>query len=636
MSAESVINEIQNTQSLARQIAQSSIAATTTLVTDAIQKLTRYTPEFPEEPVRLSDSGASDGTAFSPEEKPPNFPTIRTAQDVKMGALGDIDTIDESFDGVRPKIALPDYSYDKVTPLAPFSESAPKIDTGFDMPKEPEISDPEMPELLSLRSDIAVQQLNLPAFKPFLPPRPKYSLTNEFVAQFATGKSALPDANDYGNGLVSRFFPQWQQTINQLSTRINSVLGGAQTALTDTFDGWLYEIARGRIIADSEKAIEEINEQTKATGWDLPGATRAAGIRRITESAQQALQSAALDVYAKRTEREVQHLQYVMGQALPLHQAAIALFAQGFDMSMKAFEAARKYAETATNFVVTVYQTLQHDYELDYQLIDKQIEIVKEERNGELAKLQVTEAELKVESLKSAHNRERLEQLRAEIDIGNQRLERYEKQISALGKLLEGRRLPLEAFRSSIEAYLASQQAKDGEYKQLESLIRGDEAKTKGQLSMLEVYKTDAAVFDTKIGAKAKKIDGQIQRNQQVLKEFEIKQDAEVKLTQIDESVAKHALDAYVAMSHVYIAESDQRLEKNRLDFQKAVENSKIDLANRQFEMDIQFKNLEVEMTLMKATAELQLSAAEVQGRVGAAAMTVMNTMTELSASVSE
>ena len=138
------------------------------------------------------------------------------------------------------------------------------------------------------------------------------------------------------------------------------------------------------------------------------------------------------------------------------------------------------------------------------------------------------------------------------------------------------------------------------------------------------------------MGARSKKIDGQIQRNQQVLREFEVKQDAEVKLTQIDAAVAEHALNAYVSMAHVYIAESNQLLEAARLDFQQVMEQSKLDLANRQFAMDIQFKNLEVEMTLMKATADMKLSAAEVNGRVGSAAMSVMNTMAGLSASVSE
>lgn len=99
--------------------------------------------------------------------------------------------------------------------------------------------------------------------------------------------------------------------------------------------------------------------------------------------------------------------------------------------------------------------------------------------------------------------------------------------------------------------------------------------------------------------------------------------------------MAEHALDAYKAMAEVYIAESKQRLEAARLDFEETMANSKLEVQERQFEFDRQFKNIEIEMTRIKAISELQLAAADVHGRNAAAAMSVMNTMAELSASAS-
>lgn len=638
MSTDQVISEIQNTQSLARQIATSSIAATTTLVTEAVQTLTRYTPEFPQEPITIRDSGVSVGnTNFTPDEKPPNFPAIRVAQDVRMGALGDIDTIDATFDEPEPTITIPSFSFDKPSALGDFNESIPDIDGSVDIPNAPTLAEPDAPTLIPIDTSVGdeLQDIVIP---PLDIKEPGYAnvLSDSFVAQFAAGKAALPNADDYGNSLVSRFFPQWQPTINQLSARINGVLGGTQTALTDSFDGWLYETARTRINDESQKAIEALDEQTTATGWDLPGATRAAGIRRITEAAQQALQTAALDVYTKRTEREVQHLQYVMGQALPLHQAAIALFAQGFDMSMKAFDAAMRYADTAMRFSVEVYRVKQQDYIMALSLIDKKIAIFQALLDAELAKTKVTEARLTVERLKAEVNQQNVQLYTAQLDAQRTKVDIYQKQIAALEATITARKLPLDIFESKIRAFAAKASAKRDQYTLVDAQIRASEGELKGELAKLDAYTTKANVFSTLVGARSKKIDGQIQRNRQVLDEFKIRQDAEVQLTQIDAAVAEHALNAYVSMAHVYIAESNQLLEAARLDFQQVMEQSKLDLANRQFAMDIEFKNLEVEMTLMKATADMQLSAAEVNGRVGSAAMSVMNTMAGLSASVSE
>lgn len=638
MSTDQVINEIQNTQSLARQLAQSSIDATTTLVTEAIQTLTKYTPEFPQTPIHIKDAGVSIGeTNFTPDEKPPNFPEIRTAQEVKMGALGDIDTIDASFDEPEPAISIPSFVFDRPSPLGSFDEAVPDVDSTVDIPVAPTVVEPDAPALIEIDTSVAddMQDIVVPPLDVEIPDYAN-TFTDTFAAQFAAGQAAIPNADDYAMSVVSRFFPDWTSVITQLSARITGILGGTQTALTDTFDGWLYELARTRIIAESQKAIAAIDEQTTATGWDLPGATRAAGIRRITEAQLQALQTAALDVYTKRTERELQHLQYVIGQALPLHQSAVSLFASAFEMSMKAFDAALKYADTAMRLAVEVYRMKQQDYVLLLSVVDKKIAIFKALLDAELAKTEVIKARLAVERMKIDVNQQNVQLYVAQLEAQRTRVDIYQKQIAALEATITARKLPLDVYLAKIQGFAAKASAKRDEYAIVDAEIRASEGELKGELAKLEAYSTKANVFSTIVGARAKKIDGQIQRNRQVLDEFKVRQDAEVQLTQIDAAVAGHALDAYVSMANVYIAESNQRIEAARLDFQQHVEDARIDLENRKFDFERLIRNLEIEITRVRAIAEMQLSAAEVNGRTGAAAMSVMNTMAGLSASVSE
>jgi hypothetical protein len=635
MSYDNVVNQVNTTQSMARSLAQSAVSATNSLVSQAVGTLTGYTPDFPQDPLTAVARGASlFTTEFEPTQKPPNFPTIRTAQDVQMGELGHIDTLDDTFDETAPTVTIPSFSFTEPTALTPFTKTAPSVDSTVTVPDSPTIDYPDLPALLAIDTDIELQDLVIP---PLSITMPSYNnlLADTFVAQFAVGQSAVPNPDDYGTSLMARFFPEWLATVQQMEQRINGVLAGSQTALTDTFDARLYEQMRTRVREESDTAFASLDQQTKATGWDLPGATRAAGAKRIQQEASKALQAAALEVYNKRAEREVQHLQYVLGQALPLHQAAVATFSVAFDMSMKQFDGAMQYADTAMKFAVTVYQLKQRDYELAQALVDKQIAIFQALLDAELAKLKVTEARLTVEKLKIDVNQQQVQLYTAQLDAQRTKVGIFQAQIDALRAEIEARKLPLDVFESEVRAFAALAGAKRDEYALVDAKIRADEGKLKGQLAKLEVYKTEADVFATVVGARAKKIDGQIQRNQQILKEFEIKQGAEVDLTKIDAMVAENALDAYKAMAEVYIAESKQRLEAARLDFEETMANSKLEITEREFEFNREFKNLEIEMTRVKAIAEMQLSAAQVQGQQASAALSIMNTMAELSAQAS-
>jgi phage FluMu gp28-like protein len=126
-----------------------------------------------------------------------------------------------------------------------------------------------------------------------------------------------------------------------------------------------------------------------------------------------------------------------------------------------------------------------------------------------------------------------------------------------------------------------------------------------------------------------------VQRNQQILEEFKTRMQAEVDLTGLDVNIAEHALKAYTAMAEVFRVESEQKLNAAKFEFEKAFEDAKLELEQTRLHYDKEFKALELEMTRVKAVAEISLSGAKVNGDIGSAAMSVMNTMTQLSAAVS-
>lgn len=631
-----ITNQISSTMDLARNEAQSMVTAANNLVNNAVEVLTQYTPTYPEDPVTLPEYGADfgSGDSFAADQKPLGFPTIRTPNTVAMGALGDLDTIDDTFDAEAPTLNLPTYTYSTPTPLSASVGAAPTIDGSVTAPDAPTIDYPDLPTLLALRTDIPVDELVLPTAS-FTLPTYNNLLSTTFSAEFIVGKALVPNPDTYGMELVNRFFPGALDLFAQLQSKVQGVLGGTTTALTDLFDDHLYESLRTRIQAESSKAEQALDDAALTTGWEMPGAVRAAGLARIRQDLASNLGVAALEVYTKRADRELQHLQFILTLAGKLQDSAIALFGNAFGMQMQAFDAALRYGDTASKFAMAVYQLYQHDFELLSALVDKQIAIYDALLRAELAKTEVTKALLAVEKLKSEQNHDLIAQYTAQLQGQETKARLYNGQIESLKLMLEARKIPLDEYLANVQGFNAMASAKKNEYDLLQAQISGDEAKTRGELGKLEVYKTQATVFSTKVDARSKKIAAQSQRNQQILEEFKTRLGAEVDLTKLDVDVAEQAVKAYTAMAQVFLAESEERLNTAKFAFQQTLETAKIDLEQKRLSYERQFKSLDVEIARVKAIADISLNGAQVQAHVGAAAMSVMNTMVQLEASVS-
>ena len=634
LTTDQVASEIQNTMSFARTEANSAIVAAQTLTASAVAVLTGYSPDYPADAITVAASGYSLGSGFNAEEKPPTFPTIRVPQQIDMGALGDLSTIDATFDAEAPNLELPAFAYTVPSALTPFTKTAPDVDSTVTIPDAPTFTYPDLPTLLELNTDITLDTLVVPAHN-FTEPSYNNLLSDDFYAAFATARTELPNYDQYGMELVNRFYPGVQAALSSLLGRAQGILDGTQTALTDNHDTHYYDALRSKIAAEGDKALQALDENTLASGWDLPGPTRAAGRKRIQQEASAALNNAALEVYVKRADRELQHLQFVMQVVPPMQNAAVALFGQAWSMQMQAFDGALKFADTAMKFATAVYQLKQRDYELAQGLVERQIAIFEALLKAELAKADITKVELEVEKLKSDLNHTLIAQYTAQLSGEETKAKVYASQIEALRQTLAARKLPLEVFLAEVQAFSALSDAKKAEYALVEAQISGDKAKTEGQLAKLQVYKTQADVFATEVTAQGKKIEGQTQRNQQILEEFRTRVQAEVQYSQIDAAISTNALDAYKAQASIFLAETEANLNEAKFAFQKAVEDTRLEMESTRLAFERQFRALEMEMARVKATADITMGGADVHARIGMAAVSVMNTMTNLSATAS-
>lgn len=621
MSASDTINSILN---VAKSEAVGTVEAAKSLVAEAVTVLNQYRPVYPRAEVVVSESGMSSGGGFSAEEKPPQFPGIREPDLPPDPVLQDLDMVDARFDKDAPAVHIPDFTYAEPSALAPFTERAPDIDARVAVPPSPALVWPERPALDDVDSRVVLEPMVVP---PLDVETPKY--VNPFAENwwydFDQGAARAPSIQALAPVLLDRYFPGVQASYLGLVERVNGILEGRATALTDPFDQHLYDQLRRRVEAERGAGYNRVTDAAHAAGWGLPGRVIATLRAEVDAAAATSLNGAALEVYTKRAERELQHLQFVMELAAKLHGAALQFVVQATDAEISSFRAALAFADSASGFAVKVYELRQRDFEIETRLVDSAVAVFEARLRAEQAKGELARLRLEIAKLQREGNREQIALYTAELGANETRVKVFTEEINALEAALRVRKFPLDLFEAKLRAHIASTEAKKSEYMLLEAQIGADKAKVDGELAKVRVYEADAQVFKTRIDAQVSRLEGQSKYNDQQLEQFRTKVDAQLKLVQVDEAMAKHALDTYEAMAKVFVAEAQQKLAESESAFKKTIEQARLDRDVLEFDFNRQFHNITLEMRRLQFISEALMSSAKVHGDMANSALSALN-----------
>ena len=614
----------------ARILAANTTAAANGMISTAASQL-NYAPHYPSDTAKTFAAGVSDGSAGNPEvaEKVPHFPGIRSVQLPDAPALIDLDQIRREFAEKAPDLNLPDMRYPKPSAPARFAERAPDINTAVDLPDRPDLDPPEQPSFARLNTDIQLEPLTPPPAH-FSKPAYTPGTFGDWPAEFEIGMSKIPELENHAFRLIDRMFPGLRASMAALAERMNGILEGRTTALADRHDQALYDGLKAKLALERDRNLQALDEVSTATGWTMPGAARMAAAMRVETEYSRSANAAALEVYVKRADRELQHLQFVMELASRLQANSVTLFGQAIGMSLDAFKAALAYADAATRYAATVYELLQKDFQIRVQVMEAEIRLFEALLRVELGKAELVKARIEVEKLKGDINQQRLQQYLAELKANETQASLYATQVTALRAELEARRFPLDIYETKVRAYVAETDAKRAEYAALQAEIEGDKAKIDGELAKVRLYAEKVGAFKSLVDADATKIGAQAKRNESVLEEFKTRVQAEVALTQIDESIAKHALTAYEAMSKIYLAQSEHDLERARFNFSAVLEKAKFESAADQREFEQAIKEIEVELSRRDSLSRLHLAGAQVSGQVAGSALSALNSVVSL------
>lgn len=624
----SVESTIYSVIATAKSLASQTVSDANSLIAAAAGVLNGFQPDYPDTfPHIPQEVGVSAPQGGGDVEKTvPTFPTIRQPKTLTAPHLGEIDDIEGDFTVTPPALTLPSFRYAKPSGLAAFAETMPALDLDVVIPLPPSYTWPDRPALGAINTDVAIETITLPPLDIEMPVYQRATL-DPWRAGFKDGQALLPGLDQYAIGLLDTLCPGYQHTYGLLRNRIDGALSRTESALGPHFEDAIFQQARRKAEQARAIAVRQLDAATNASGWELPGTTRMAGLTQLETEFANALSAAALDAYTKRSERELQHLQFSMDTAAKLYGLALELFRFSVGQQLDAFKATIAFADSASSYAIKAYELAQQDFAIQAQVVELQIRLFESLLKRELAKLEITSNRLAIEKLKSDINQQLIQQYTAEISANETRARTYAAQITALKEEIGLRKVPLEIFGEKVKLHTVLADAKKAEYAVLEAEIAGDKAAMEGELAKVKLYETQANVFRTVIDAKSTKTNAQIKRNELLLDEYKSQVQNELALVQIDEAIAKHALNAYEAMAKIYLADRQADLENARFRFDKILESAKLALEKVRFEFEGNFKNIELELGRVKALADVQMSGAQVSGHLAGSALSALNSV---------
>jgi len=604
-----------------------------TLVNEALATVNQYNPKYPSVTLHINDAGISSGGGFNSTASPPGFPVIRDPKFPVRPTLGALSNLDADFTGRAPSVTVPPFHYMSPAAISPFSEPFPTIDASYTAPDKPTFAYPTAPTLVPVDANIPIDPVVVPPLNLTVPNYDNL-LDADWHREFEAAWARAPRSSDPAIHLIDRQFPGLLGLFESLRKRVLSALDGTDTALTTAFDDRLYQSMVAKLAAETVKRLNEIGDASTGTGWALPGAVRRAGESAAYDLAARLASEAAREVYLKRAEREVQHLQFCMELAARLYDNSLVLYRDLHDSDMKAFEASIKYADAATGFALRAFELRQRDFEVRLALMRAEIEAFEALLKAQLAKVEVAKIRLEAEKLKSDVNDAQVRVYVAQLGAEETKARVYVAQIGALKQEIELRMVPLEIYRLKLDAHKVYVDARRAEYGLIESQIAGDKAKLEGELAKLRVYETELSAWKTEIEAKSKQIDVQAKRNDQLLAFYKTDIDAQLALVKVDEARSNNALDAYKAMAGVFIAEQNNLRDEAKFKFEKTMRESDVEMKVADFDYEVQYKNLELEMARLRTMADLHMDASRVKAGMASSALSAMNAI--VSASVTE
>ncbi len=523
---------------------------------------------------------------------------------------GDIHEFNENAIGVVPVFNTPDPTINlPVTPgeldvVAP--TDVPTIITEFDFPVAGDFTLPTVPTLEEI----------------ILPTAPVITFP-DFDLEFPTVPADLhPPGNIFSFEEVEFNDELYTALAAELLDRIQN--GG--TGLNTDIEQALWDRARNREDQNSVRTVNQIEKEQAAKGWSRPTGSTLAAIDAATQEVQNKNADLSREIAINQANLEQRNLEFAIGTSLSLEQSLITYHNQ---VQQRAFEVEKYIQEVA----IQLYKAYVEQFGLQleaYQTFTSSYEI---RIRAELGKLDVFKSELDAQKLVGDINEQSIGLYTAQLDGVKTSADVYRTQVEAVESQIQAEALKLANFKSQVDIFSAQVSAKRDEYGMYAEAVKGETAKLNVFDSQVKAFISRVDAYSKQVDVETKRIDSDIEVEGLRLREYLSKLEAIIKQTDAQTAIARASTDVYRGQAAMFTSEVGA--ESARLEGESRVYDLKIQQAR--YAADVDFKNAEVALENARNSTGLLLEAMKTGGQVSsslaAAAMSVLDVGANISGS---
>lgn len=486
--------------------------------------------------------------------------------------------------------------------IAPFLPSvtslsipeAPEMTADLSAPERPSLSEIEMPAAPNLDRPMfpSLEAIRIPAFT--FPALPTWSA----------------QAPEFEGSAVSTVL-QWSEPayateiMPELVAKLREMWAGGN-GIPSAVEQAMWERAASREDLDASRQISAAYTEFSARGFTEPPGMLVARVDAIREEAQIKKQGLSRDIAIRMAVIHVDNVRFAVEQGVA---AENALYNIWNNMAQRQFEAAKIQLDSQLalyNAQVALFNARQQAYATEAQVFKTRLD-------AELASIEVFKAELEGELARGQLNEQRVRIYGEQIKALLTDVETYKAAMQGASIQSEINRNRIDAYKTDVQAFAERIQADKIRFDAYDSRVKGEIGKASLLDAEARAYASyvsgQAAVAD--IGVK--QMQGDIARNDQILREFAARLDADKTRIQADVATVEAHSKAYIADTQRYSAQVGAGEAVARVDL--AAKEAEIRATLGLF--DVEVRKYVADMEQMIRRANVQLEALKSAGQVG-------------------
>lgn len=558
-----------------------------------------FTGQVPQAPV--FDANIT-GNFNLPGVGPTSFGSVSgiTASLGNLGPIRQLEDIDISpFVPSVASLTIPDAP----TMTAPLDgPEKPELDAVV-VPGAPQIDKPAFPSLAT----ITIPEFDFPTLPQWDASAPEFEGT------------PVSTVLQWGN-------PQYStEVMDEVVGKLRDIWAGGN-GIPPAVEQAMWERAAGREDIEVSRQISAAYTEFSSRGFTAPPGMLTARVDAIQEEASIRKQGASREIAIRMAELQVENMRFAVEQGVA---AENVLFNIWNNIAQRQFEAAKIELDSQLalyNANVALFNARQQAYATEAQVFKvrldaelAQIEVFKARLEGELARGQLNEQRVRIYG-------EQIRALLADVEV-------YKAVMQGASIQSDVNKTQIDGFRAEVQAYAERINADKVRFDAFDSQVRGELGKAQIMDSEARAYASYVSGQSTVATIGIKQLEADIARNEQVIREFTARLEADKAKIQADVAKIQAQASAYTADTQRYSAQASAEEARHKVSI--AAKESEIRATIGVFEVETRKYIADMEQVIRKAQVQLEAlkSAGQVGSTLAAGAMAGINIGASLSGS---